>query len=225
MSILVDIAHHISVHVLLIFFQGPRTAALKAEGWLVMFATVGVFIPGISCTDVLTDDLIVRLSHDLASLKSHQIEQLGIALGYTTAEIKEEISQHQTMQEFVFSMLQTWKNGSSLPIRERLTQITNLHVICESTVITPCIFSSLTHLFATSAEQVELSSEELLEVSHHVSDCTHIKTRLHIDDPEVDCYKVLEKWSAKEDGGDRGRLVAALFDYGYVRVAEFLQMR
>ena len=146
MSILVDIADHKSV--LLIFFQGPRTAALKAEGWLVMFATVGVFIPGISCTDVLTDDLIVRLSHDLASLKSHQIEQLGIALGYTTAEIKEEISQHQTMQEFVFSMLQMWKNGSSLPIRERLTQITNLHVICESTVITPCIFSSLTHLFA-----------------------------------------------------------------------------
>ena len=77
----------------------------------------------------------------------------------------------------------------------------------------------------TSAEQVKLSSEELLEVSHHVSDCTHIKKRLHIDDPEADCYKVLEKWSAKEGGGDRGRLVAALFDCGYVRVAEFLQMR
>ena len=81
-------------------------------------------------------------------------------------------------------------------------------------------------MFATSAEQVKLSSEELLEVSHHVSDCTLIKKRLHIDDPdEVDFYKVLEKWSAEEDGGDRGRLVAALFDCGYVRVAEFLQMR
>ena len=40
--------------VLLIFFQGPRTAALKAEGWLVMFATVGAFIPCISYIDVVS---------------------------------------------------------------------------------------------------------------------------------------------------------------------------
>lgn len=73
-------------------------------------------------TDVLTDDLIVTLSHELASLTPQQIVQLGMSLGYTAAETTEELSLHTTVQEFILFMLQTWKKGYSLPIRERLSK-------------------------------------------------------------------------------------------------------
>jgi hypothetical protein len=142
------------------------------------------------------------------------------------------------MQEFILSMVQTWKNDYSLPIKEKLSQalakngyltpITEFYAISE---FASCISASvLTHLPTvpgnyTSTIQPPVSDEEIREVSHDVEDCTQLKKWLLIeDDPNTDCYEVLVSWS-KRNGGDRGKLMDALFKCGAVWLAEFLQMR
>ena len=67
-----------------------------------------------------------------------------------------------------------------------------------------------------------LSLDELQVISQQVSqDCTVLKKELQIDDPETDCYKLLETWSKRKESSRDG-LISALFSCGCTSAAEFL---
>ena len=56
-----------------------------------------------------------------------------------------------------------------------------------------------------------LSLDELQVISQLVPhDCTCLKKELQIDDPETNCYKVLENWSKRKESSRDG-LKSALF--------------
>ena len=116
-------------------------------------------------TDVLSDELLVKLSHDLATLTPQKIEYLGVALGYTRAEVKQEMSQYNTVQEFILSMMETWNNSYSLPSKEKLaqalakcgldfTQIVEHHTISEFAHVSLLQFLHICPLFQVTTYQL-----------------------------------------------------------------------
>ncbi|KAL5506754.1 hypothetical protein EMCRGX_G008491 [Ephydatia muelleri] len=178
-------------------YEGPKLSALKPE-------------------EVISIDLMVKLSQELSTIIApQQMEVLGCALGCTNTDI-EMMLRCSSMQECILSLLQRWVRNYHLPTKERLAQALKR---------SGCLDKTNRLISSNNQASSVLSLDELQVISQQVPhDCTCLKKELQIDDPETNCYKVLENWSKRKESSRDG-LISALFSCGYTSAAEFLFLK